>query len=234
MESNEQLTLNYEEEAARDRKKIRRLLIGIVTLLVLVTGLAIAVYFFATADRDAARAVAASEQTQKQEIAEEAKAVLCVADDIQVYDEALCARLEDAAAGGTEPIPGPTGPKGDKGVKGEKGDKGDKGDKGEKGDPGPKGDQGDTGAAGLAGAPGAPGDSGPGGPPGAKGDPGPKGDKGDKGDPGEPARGIASVTCEGTGESSYWVVTYTDGTSETSSGPCRFDPLPLPAPSITP
>lgn len=227
MKSDDQLTLNYEEEAKKDRRKIRRLLIGIVALLVVVTGLAIAVYFFATADRDAARAVAASEQTQKQEIAEEARAVLCVADDIQVYDEALCARLEDAAAGGSEPIPGPAGAKGEKGAKGDKGEKGDKGDKG---DPGPQGEKGDPGAAGLAGSPGAPGNVGASGLQGAKGEKGDPGPKGDKGDPGAPGRGIESVICEGNGQESYWVVTFSDGTSATSTGPCRLTTLQPEAP----
>ena len=48
--------------------------------------------------------------------------------------------------------------------------------------------------------------------------PGPKGDKGD------PGRGIASLDCAPDGT---WIVTYTDGTSSTTPGPCRVEQPPL-------
>ena len=185
------------------------------------------------ADRDAAQAVAASEQTQKQEIAQEAQAVICTAADVDVYDEALCSRLEAVSQ---EPSPADVGPKGDKGDPGRDGRDGKDGMpglKGDKGDgsttPGPAGFAGLTGLTGPAGADGqdgAPGLDGLPGKDGKDGANGPAGPAGADGTPGTDGRGISSVTCEGTGDTSYWVVTYTDGTTQTSSGPCRLPTVP--------
>jgi len=33
---------------------------------------------------------------------------------------------------------------------------------------------------------------------------------------------VVSVDCTGEGEASVWVVTYSDGTTSTASGPCRL------------
>ena len=217
----EALTADWKHQAARERRRGRVLLGFLVGLLVVVAGLSVAVYLLATADRDAARAAAASEQSQKQEIAQEAQAVICTAADVQVYDQDLCARLEAVASEPTDPA---TGPKGDKG------DKGDPGRDGRDGKdstvPGPAGNDGKDGET-VVGPPGAASTvPGPTGPPGADSMvPGPPGAQGPAGSDG---RGISSVVCEGSGDGSYWVVTYTDGTSQTSTGPCRLTALTLP------
>ena len=218
----EALTADWKHRAARERRRGRVLLGFLVGLLVIVAGLSVAVYLLATADRDAARAAAANEQSQKQEIAQEAQAVICTAADVQVYDQDLCARLEAVAA---EPTNSAVGPKGDKGDPGRDGRDGkDSTVPGPAGPPGKDGNDGlDSLISGPPGATGAAGrDStvpGPAGPPGAD---------GTDGAPGVDGRGISSVTCEGSGEASYWVVTYTDGTSQTSTGPCRLTTLTLP------
>ena len=221
----EALTADWKHQAARERRRGRVLLGFLVGLLVLVAGLSVAVYLLATADRDAARAAAASEQSQKQEIAQEAQAVICTAADVQVYDQDLCARLEAVA---TEPANPAAGPKGDKGDPGRDGRDGkDSTVPGPAGPPGQDGDDGlDSMIAGPPGSTGAAGkDSivpGPAGPPGAD------GADGTDGAPGADGRGISSVICEGAGDASYWVVTYSDGTSQTSTGPCRLTALTLP------
>lgn len=185
------------------------------------------------AGRDAAQAVAVSEQTQKQEIAQEARAVICTAADVEVYDEALCSRLDAVSQ---EPAPAAVGPKGEKGDPGRDGPAGKDstvpGPKGDKGDdstiPGPAGFAGLTGLTGPAGADGKDGAPGLDGAPGKDGVNGDAGPRGADGAPGTDGRGISSVTCEGTGDASYWVVTYSDGTSQTSSGPCRLTTVPPP------
>lgn len=174
------------------------------------------------ADRDAAQAVAASEQTQKQEIAQDAQAAICTAADVAVYDETLCERLEAAASGPAAAVAGPKGDKGDQGRNGRDGRDGK-----DSTVPGPKGDPGNDsvipGPAGLAGLNGK--DSAVPGPAGPEGPVGPAGADGTNGADGRDGRGISSVTCEGEGENSYWVVTYTDGTTQTSTGPCRLTTL---------
>jgi len=122
-----------------------------------------------------------------------------------------------------QPSPVPTTPQA--GVKGDKGDTGEQG-------PGPSAAQvsdavqdycaahgGCIGVPGQTGAPGA--DStvpGPPGPAGPQGDPGPAGATGPQGPAGADGRGITAVTCQDDGS---WLVTYTDGTTSTASGPCK-------------
>ncbi len=215
------ITAELDRNDARERRRITALVVGMAALFVLVAVLAVAVYLLATADRDAARAAAANEQSQKQEIAQEARAVICTAADVQVYDQDLCARLEAVASEPSNPAAGP---------KGDKGDKGDPGRDGRDGNdstvPGPAGRNGANGSDGetVIGPPGAASTvPGPAGPPGADSTvPGPKGDSGKDG------RGIKSSSCEGQGETSYWLILYDDGTSQTSTGPCRHDALTLP------
>jgi hypothetical protein len=59
------------------------------------------------------------------------------------------------------------------------------------------------------------------------------GEKGDKGDKGDPGRGIADMDCVGSGDSSYWRITYYDGTSTDEAGPCRLATLPTDPPSVS-
>ncbi len=59
-----------------------------------------------------------------------------------------------------------------------------------------------------------------------------KGDTGGQGPEGKPGRGIVTgPTCN---EDGTWTTTFTDGTTETQSGPCRVGLLPMPEPTPTP
>ena len=182
------------------------------------------------ADRDAAQAVAASEQTQKQEIAQDAQAVICTAADVEVYDAALCSRLDAAAAGeprdGADGRDGAPGPRGLPGRDGKDGADGEQGPPGQNGVPGADGRDGTDGIS-LTGANGVDGAAGPAGPAGPAGEPGPAGPAGNDG------RGIADMQCIGEGNDSYVLVTFTDGTTTSWAGPCRMNPLTLPTPDPT-
>lgn len=188
-------------------------------------------------ERDDARVEVAAEQKQKVEIAEEAKKALCKAGDLAVYDAALCDQLEAISAGQPVPSSGPIGPVGPKGDKGDRGPAGPAGADGEDGAAGAEGANGTPGDPGAAGAPGTPGESivgppGPVGPPGVDGAPGPAG--ADSTVPGPPGQSVVSVTCEGTGPDSFWVITYTGGVTSTTAGPCRLSQQQLPQPLPTP
>jgi len=132
--------------------------------------------------------------------------------------------------------PGPPGPPGSQGLQGKQGPigitgrspecllvptrcVGPKGATGQQGPAGPEGSQGDPGATGKTG------DQGPAGPQGEVGPDGKQGlqgDAGPEGKPGPQGRGITDTDCVGTGGDSHWVITYTDGSSSTASGPCRL------------
>lgn len=230
--TNDLLTAAWTKKATRARRQIRALLAAMLALIVALSVAGVTIYRLTTADRDQAQAVAASEQSQKQEIAQEARAVICRADDVEVYDDALCARLEAVSQ---EPSPAAAGPKGDKGDSGRDGRDGK--DSTVSGPAGPAGRDGADGRNGLdsliAGPQGAagldslvPGPTGPIGPAGPAGPAGNDGKDGLNGADGAPGRDVISVTCEGADDTSYWLVTYSDGTSQTSSGPCRLTTLP--------
>ena len=139
---------------------------------------------------------------------------------------------------------GDTGPQGPKGDTGDTGPQGPKGDTGATGPQGPKGDTGDTGPQGATGATGPKGDpftyadfteaqltalkgekgekgdtgaTGPQGPKGDTGDTGAQGPQGATGPQGTAGRGVSSMTCDSG--SNLWTVTYTDGTSDSVTGP---------------
>ena len=42
---------------------------------------------------------------------------------------------------------------------------------------------------------------------------------------GADGRGIAAFDCVNSDTSSDWVITFTDGTTQTVTGPCRIEPL---------
>lgn len=227
------------EKADRSRRWDKRVKWGLFWVL-MIGGLA---GFFmlgqAFADRDSAQAEAASEQQQKKDIAVEAQAALCLSGEVAVYDAALCEQLEKVAA---EPSRMEQGPQGVQGVQGTQGPRGTAGadgvdgQDGEDGSPGPPGPAGPAGADGFNGASGAdglPGNPGPAGEDGAPGPVGAAGPPGADGAPGANGRGIASVICEGSGSDSYWLVTYDDGTTQTSGGPCRIEAAAAPAPAPT-
>lgn len=229
------------ESAARSHKWDKRVKWGLFWT-VMIGGL---IGFFwlgqVTADRDVAKAEAASEQQAKKEIAVEAQAALCQSGELAVYDAKLCGQLEEIAE---EPAKAEAGPQGvpgkDSVIPGPTGPAGKDGKDGADGDTGPPGAAGDTGLTGATGADGPPGLTGaPGNDSTAPGPAGPAGAAGSDGAPGADGtngRGIASVTCEGIGDTSYWLVTYDDGTTQTSGGPCRIEAAaaPVPAPTDSP
>lgn len=114
--------------------------------------------------------------------------------------------------------PGEVGPPGPPGAFGPEGERGRAGADGATGATGARGEAGQDGARGPQGERGAQGERGPAGPAGPAGDDGARGPTGPAGEPGAPGLGIQAVTCGGDGQ---WVITYTDGTTSTTSGPCR-------------
>lgn len=120
-------------------------------------------------------------------------------------NSADCTPVPAPAAPDTEDdivvIPGPIGPRGERGPSCIE----------EIGFPrcrGTTGTEGDPGVPGSEGQPGTPGSQGP------QGDAGPKGDTGERGPAGADGRGITSIGCDG----GQFVVTYTDGTTQTIDG----------------
>lgn len=222
----DELVQNVEHDRKADQRQKWGLFVLAGLLFIACVVIAVMAGFLA-ADRDAAQAAAASEQTQKQEIAQDAQAVICTAADVEVYDAALCSRLDAAATG--EPRDGADGRDGAPGPRGLPGRDGKDGADGEQG---PPGRDGLDGAGGRDGADGI-GLTGASGMDGAAGPEGPAGPAGADGADGADGRGISSVVCEGAGDESYWVVTYTDGSTQTSTGPCRL-PVPTPTDEVTP
>lgn len=129
----------------------------------------------------------------------------------------------DGAPGMVGPAgpPGPAGPVGPDGGVGEPGLDGSPGAPGVDGQRGQDGNAGADGAAGPQGPPGEPGPAGPEGQPGSPGADGATGPVGPPGATGEPGRSVTSLSCQPDGS---WLVTYTDGGSSTTPGPCRLFP----------
>ena len=118
--------------------------------------------------------------------------------------------------------PGPPGEPGRPGGAGPRGEPGEAGPGGPAGPPGPPGPQGEPGVAGGRGPAGEPGPPGPPGPAGADSTvPGPPGPAGPPGADGNDGRGITSVICADDGT---WRITYTDGTTSQTAGPCKLPP----------
>jgi hypothetical protein len=123
---------------------------------------------------------------------------------------------------------GPAGPPGAPGAVGKQGpppgctllSTGCVGAAGAQGATGPQGPAGPAGAQGPAGKDGAQGPVGPAGPPGPEGKQGAQGEIGAQGPKGV---AVSSSQCvdDDTTDGSHWLITYSDGTQETSKGPCR-------------
>lgn len=217
-------------------RKRNYILAGLLVLLVLLVGTLVVQNFQATMERDSAQSSAATSAQQKKNLAEEV-AEACQSG--QVVKSAagvdLCAR---AATIAQQPVTiegpqGPAGPRGLPGSDGETGATGPAGPAGKAGGAGANGIDGDDGAPGLAGTDGATGPMGPAGPAGKDGSPGVQGAQGVAGSPGATGKGVAKVECVGDGGASYWLITYTDGTTDQSTGPCRLTPSE-PTPPATP
>jgi hypothetical protein len=127
---------------------------------------------------------------------------------------------------------GPAGPQGPQGIQGPPGIQGPRGPTGLTGQSpvclllpskcvGPKGAAGSDGETGPQGPQGDTGATGPQGPQGVPGVDGKDGADGKDGTDGKDGRGITSVTCQADGT---WLITYTDGTTSTTDGPCRTVP----------
>jgi hypothetical protein len=125
-------------------------------------------------------------------------------------------------------LPGPAGPPGASGQAGANGKTGPSGSPGATGSAGPSGKVGPSGSkgatgltggqgpAGKDGTDGLAGPAGPSGPPGSTGPTGPAGQNGTDGTNGKDGRSIESTDCV----DGRWVVTYSDGTSQTTNGVC--------------
>ena len=211
---------------------------GLLALLVLLVGTLVWQSFQSSMERDEAQTSAATSQQQKKNLAEE---VADACQSGQVVKSAagvdLCAR---AATIAEQPatVEGPAGPRGLPGLDGVDGADGATGPTGAPGRTGPAGADGTDGTDGLggeAGLPGAGGVPGPAGPAGKDGAMGASGATGSTGLTGDTGRGITDVQCVGDGDDSYWQITYTDGTTAQSSGPCRIEePDPTSTPTPTP
>lgn len=228
---------NMERDRHTDRRQ-KWWLFTVSGLLFIAVGIISVLAWQLSLDRDGAKAEAASEQQQKQEYAQELQTVLCETNEVEIYDADRCAELTAVADGESS-----AGPQGVQGIQGARGPAGRDGVDGRPGQPGPVGPVGPGGPQGLTGLLGADGlnglngvdgaqgpigPAGPAGPPGQDGRDGAPGANGTNGSPGANGRGIESVLCEGSGDSSYWVVSYDDGTTQTSTGPCRLPAIPIP------
>ncbi|WP_218062941.1 collagen-like protein [Arthrobacter sp. SDTb3-6] len=210
----------------------KRNILGAVLLSLVVVLLAALVWqnFQSSAERDTAQSSAATQAQQKKNLAEE---VADACESGQVVKSSagvdLCAR---AATIAQQPvtIEGPAGPPGPRGLPGRDGTDGATGPAGVAGGNGPAGTNGSDGTDGAQGPAGPPGAQGVAGANGADGAPGQPGADGATGAKGADGRGVQGVECVGDGAASYWLITYTDGTTAQSTGPCR---LTQPEPSPT-
>lgn len=222
-----------DKQVSKDRKASRWMKWALLGVTLIACGLAVLSYVYFNQAKDNAEALAIQQTQEKQVIAEEARAVICKADDVEVYDEELCSRLDEAAnTGGATARDGKDGRDG---IPGPRGLNGQDGRDGIPGPEGPAGRDGRDGAAGIGrdglagltgrdgvsiiGPEGPPGPVGPTGPAGVAGPPGPVGPTGANG------RGIKDMQCIGEGSDSYVLVTFTDETTTTWAGPCRLDPV---------
>ncbi|MBG6085803.1 collagen-like protein [Zhihengliuella flava] len=218
------------------RHKRNTLGVALVAAIVLLLGASFALGLLAQK-----RATVA--ESNAQSLAQQVQVACADGSSLLVDDRDLCKRASEVQQNPTEPVAGPPGPQGPQGIPGPQGEAGINGVRGPPGEDGQDGADGEDGATGPAGADGSPGPAGadgedgadgatgPQGPAGPTGAPGPAGPSGPPGAPGTdgadgapgPAGiGIESVQCVGTGNESYWAVTYTDGTEQTSDGPCRL------------
>lgn len=228
-----------DKQVSKDRNASRWMKWALLGVALIACGLAVLSYVYFNQAKDNAEALAVQQAQEKQVIAEEARAVICTAADVEVYDEELCSRLEAAADTGAA-IAGRDGKDGRDGATGPRGVPGQDGRDGVDGRDGTDGSDG-LGLPGLNGQDGVSvvgptGPAGPTGPPGKDGAPGVPGSPGAVGPSG---RGMVGGDCVGTGEASYWMFEYSDGTSQMVSGPCRINlsapnPEPLPTTSIRP
>jgi len=218
------------------RLERKRNVIGLLLLCLAIALMCALIFqnFLSMSQRDTAQSSAATQAQQKKNLAEEV-ADACQSGQVVKSSAGvdLCAR---AATIAQQPVTveGPQGPAGPRGLPGNDGTDGATGATGATGKTGPPGADGSDGTDGHDGPPGntgKPGLDGINGAPGPVGAAGKDGATGATGLTGADGRGIKSVECVGDGDTSYWQITYTDGTTAQSTGPCR---LTQPSPSATP
>lgn len=240
-----------------ERKKTRIGAV-LLALVVILLGALVIQNYQASEARDTAQSSAATSAQQKKNLAEEvADACQSGQVVMGSAGVDLCTRAATIAKQPVT-IEGPQGPAGPRGLPGIDGARGELGKTGTTGTAGANGTDGPAGATGADGGPGPngiagingisgvdgsngqdglTGAAGANGPVGPTGQPGPAGPKGEPGTPGingttgaagTNGRGITKVECVGIGQESHWLITYTDSTSEQSSGPCRLNPVEAP------
>lgn len=169
---------------------------------------------------------AESAETSAVSLAQQVQDACATQGSLDLQGRDLCQQADDVVQGSP-----PAGPAGAQGVQGERGFTGAQGIQGRTGPPGevgpdgpigPRGEQGAQGVAGMDGERGMPGADGNDGVPGPMGPPGPAGTNGKDGPRGV---GIAKVECPASGD---WIITLTDGTAQTVTGPCRVPPTTPP------
>lgn len=206
------------------RRPVRWL--GALVLMLFIGWLVFEVLAFAAADRQSLndRADLRAELRQQESTSEAlAEQIRSLGEEPVIEPETTQQEVTGDVQDRFVPVPGPRGPAGTPGVDGDVGPRGPAGEPGV-GLPGTSGKDGSsvTGPAGSDGSPGEDGSAGPAGPPGKDGR---DGSNGSDGAPGKDGRSITSVTCP----EQDWVITYSDGTSDTVNGPCRLiSPLPTP------
>lgn len=142
---------------------------------------------------------AADRRNLHEQIAEVEAANVALAEQVRALGDVPVAEVDGSSTpaivplAGPRGIPGVTGPRGPRGLPG-------------------------VGTPGRPGADGQDGAPGPAGPKGEPGPPGKDGSNGKDGPQGPPGRGIASIDCTSGGD---WLITYTDGATQTVTGPCR-------------
>lgn len=242
------MTENQQHAEAVIRAKARRDWFVIALVVVIVALLAYIVVSYYLAQRQAAEAVA-NAKTLAQQVAEACEEDAVVIDDQNICDRAAEVADTPADAGGllspgqaVTPVPGPRGEPGETVI-------GPRGPQGPIGETGPAGADGQDGASvtGPRGPSGADGDPGRAptaeeisaavaaycgqepspcvGPQGAAGPAGPAGPQGTTGDQGLAGASVTNVTCQTDGT---WLVTYSDGRTSTTEGPCRVPLIPDP------
>jgi hypothetical protein len=205
------------EAEEHTERSVHRLLIGILVALALV----VVVIIWLIIDREMVRSAGETSEANAASLAEQIQ-VECEDPAVSV-DLDICRQAEDIAEEPTEPVPGPVGPRGPEGEQGPRGFTGEAGPPGPVGPAGAQGLPGGVGPAGPTGTDGADGADGASGESivGPEGPPGPAGPAGADGADGADGRGIVSIACGGDNN---WVITFTDDTTQTVAGPCRFPP----------
>jgi len=217
------------EQVAREPR--RRFAWNVAWVLVLLFGLALVLLVWHDLQLRAETA-----ETSAASLAQQVQTECETNGELRIDGRDLCDQADEVAENvPAEALPGPQGERGPAGVQGAQGRTG----------PGPtaaqiaaavddwckagmcKGEDGeDSTVPGPTGEPGqdstVPGPMGPAGPAGADstvpGPPGVHGEQGPAGPAGQDGRGVQSVTCQ---EDGSWLITYTDGATSTTDGPCR-------------